>query len=204
MKQNKNKVVKRSAATIIALLFLIISVLAVGIGAGVYIYTTTHSSSQSGGKSHHSSSHLPPDSTAGYGQSGSSAVASALEARQNRTQNEMESVIYGSEGSSDGSWSVRNPDMSLTKQYVIYECTASSQTQKQADGTVKTVTVYTPTQAIGETPILGPGQHVATVKWFKPLSGSSRVVCAQINCYDPDTNAYLGSSLATKLSLVLQ
>lgn len=197
----KVKIFKRSVPVLLIVLLLIGTVLAAGIGTGIYLYTASHAS-QVSAKAHHS--HPSPDSAAGYGQSGSSAVASALEARQNRTQNVMESVIYGSEGSSDGSWNISNPDKALTKQYVIYECTANSQAQKQADGTVKTVTVYTPTQAIGETSILGPGQHAAAVKWFRPLSGPSRVVCAQINCYDPDTNAYLGSSLATKLSLMLQ
>lgn len=151
------------------------------------------------------SSAAGPDGTAGYGQDGSPASESAsqiiadLQARQNRTTNTFLSVLYGSAGSTEGKWSFTNTDTDVTKQAVIYEASVSY----QMVGGQRTA-VNTPIRKLGETPIVGPGQHSTTVKWFSGLGGQTRTVCAYIYYYNPQTNAQLGIGFAQNLVLEIK
>lgn len=143
-----------------------------------------------------------PDTAAGYGLSGpvvsetASQIQADLKARQNRTTITLLSTMYGSAGSTEGAWSFANTDTNIVKQAVVYEADVSEQT---VNG--KRIMADTPTQKLGETPVVGPGQHSETVRWFAPLSGGTRTVCAFVYYYNPQTNVRLGSSFVQNLTL---
>lgn len=131
-----------------------------------------------------------PDSAAGSGEDGAlasetqSQVMSRLKAQETGITYYYLSVIHGKSGSNSGKWNFENKNSSVYQQAVLYECDTNVSYQKQSNGVVKKVVEDIPTTKIGETPIVGAGQHSTDVLWFQPIVGKSRAICAFVHNYN--------------------
>lgn len=123
-----------------------------------------------------------PDSAAGFGDN--TVVASQVPATADRTSYTPTTVVYGTSGSATGQWSATvNKNPAEYQQAVFYECTTSTSYQKQADGSKKKVLANAQTTRLGESQIVGPGQHFNKIVWDAPLTGQTRIICAEMHSY---------------------
>lgn len=127
-----------------------------------------------------------PDSAAGYGDN--TVVTSQVPgAAADRTTYSPSTVVYGTAGSTTGQWSATvNNNPTEYQQAVFYECTVNNnltEYQQQPDGSVKKVMTDTKTTRLGESQIIGPGQHFNKIVWDKPVIGQSRIICAEMHSY---------------------
>ncbi|MFT9076338.1 hypothetical protein [Ethanoligenens sp.] len=124
-----------------------------------------------------------PDGAAGYGDD-SVLESQAQSNTTDRTSYTPTTVVYGTSGSTTGQWSATiNNNPSEYQQAVFYECTVNVTYQKQADGSEKKVVTNTKTTRLGESQIIGPGQHFNKIVWDAPLSGQTRIICAEMHSY---------------------
>lgn len=123
-----------------------------------------------------------PDGAAGFGDN--TVVASQVPATADGTSYTPSTVVYGTAGSSTGQWSATvNNNSTEYQQAVFYECTTSTSYQKQADGSKKKVLANAQTTRLGESQIVGPGQHFNKIVWDAPLTGQTRIICAEMHSY---------------------
>lgn len=124
-----------------------------------------------------------PDSAVGYGDN-TVLASQAPSTDTGRTSYTPSTVVYGTASSTTGQWSATvNNNPAEYQQAIFYECTVNSSYQQQPDGSVKNVMTDTKTTRLGESQIIGPGQHFNRVVWDTPLSGKSRIICAEMHSY---------------------
>ncbi|MFT9077316.1 hypothetical protein [Ethanoligenens sp.] len=132
-----------------------------------------------------------PDSAAGFGDN-TVPPSHATSAASDRTTYAPSTVVYGIAGSATGQWSATvNNNPTEYQQAVFYECTVNTSYQKQDDGTTKKVMIDTKTTRLGESQIIGPGQHFNKIVWDAPLTGQTRVICAEMHSYKLNGGQYI-------------
>ncbi|MFT9075976.1 hypothetical protein [Ethanoligenens sp.] len=184
---------KHRWAVLLLTIFIPTTVFAAGIAfvpsfrnAVLAIFTSQNAAGKKGPTSSVSSKKSPigsgPDTAAGFGDS--TVVASQVPATADRTSYTPSTVVYGTTGSTTGQWSATvNYNLAEYQQAVFYEAEVATSYEKQADGTMKKVMTDTKTTRLGESQIIGPGQHFNKIVWDAPLSGQTRIICAEMHSY---------------------
>lgn len=147
-----------------------------------------------------------PDSAAGYGDN-TVLASQAPSTDTDRTSYTPSTVVYGTAGSSTGQWSATvNNNLTEYQQTVFYECTVNSSYQQQPDGSVKKVMTDTKTTRLGESQIIGPGQHFNKIVMDAPLTGQTRIICAEMHSYKVANGQYVEVTplFVQNLTLVIQ
>lgn len=194
MEQSKKKKKKRRLAILLLAIFIPTTVFAAGIAFvpsfrnAVFSIFSSQNAADKKKPASSTSSKKPstgsgPDGAAGFGDN-TVLASQATGVAADRTTYSPSTVVFGTAGSSTGQWSTTvNSNPSEYQQAVFYECTTSVSYQKQADDTEKKVVTDTKTTRLGESQIIGPGQHFNKIVWDAPLEGQTRIICAEMHSY---------------------
>lgn len=189
----KKKAVKRSAATIALLFCLVITVAAIGVGAGFLIYKNViagHDAGKDRAKSTGSgvSAVYPAGDGSGSAVSGDhtadSATMASLEARMASVTDKVSSSASfpGGAKGTKGTWMLGNPDSN----HVLMQATLVDSDDK----------------TIATSVVIQPGQHIESLSLSRDVSAGSHTVTATISYFDPDTEALIGKA-AYKIKLTV-